>query len=124
MIARLYVSDDAVRMKFVLAAQLVGTSLAAVCSRSRGQRLAYKRFMVCYLMRAGTNLSFIAIGDLVNRDHSTVLHGVNYIKRQIAHSHELKRHIDTMVKRMRDAGNPPELYREVIKGREYVGTMA
>jgi chromosomal replication initiator protein len=52
-------------------------------SQSKTQHLALGRQVAMYLCRTVGQQSFTIIGDHLNRDHSTVIHGVNLIQRRI-----------------------------------------
>jgi chromosomal replication initiator protein len=58
-----------------------GVSVADVEGPSRRQPLARARQVAMYLCRELTDLSLPKIGDHFGRDHTTVLHGVNTVKR-------------------------------------------
>jgi chromosomal replication initiator protein len=58
-----------------------GVSVGDVEGASRRQPLARARQVAMYLCRELTDLSLPKIGDHFGRDHTTVLHGVNTVKR-------------------------------------------
>jgi chromosomal replication initiator protein len=49
-------------------------------SKSRSRPLTTARHVAMYLTRECTGLSLIKIGELFNRDHSTVMHGINKVE--------------------------------------------
>ncbi|SRR5712692_1381668 len=53
-------------------------------SVQRAQHVAFVRQIAMYLLRECTALSFLDIGDLFHRDHSTVIYGYNQIARRMA----------------------------------------
>ena len=50
------------------------TSLDDVCGKSRKQEVVYTRMTIAYFLRQYTKLSTTEIGNLINRDHSTIVH--------------------------------------------------
>ena len=62
-------------------AQSYGYSVEEVLSASRRQPLVISRQIAMYLCRELTDLSLPKIGALFNRDHTTVLHSVEKVKR-------------------------------------------
>lgn len=58
-------------------AALTGVSVSILCSPRRSRHLVEGRFVVYWIARKHTALSFPHIGRMIGRrDHSTVLHGV------------------------------------------------
>ncbi len=53
---------------------------AEIFSKSRIARIALTRMTAIYLCRLITNSSFARIGDVFDRDHSTVLHAIRHIE--------------------------------------------
>lgn len=53
-------------------------------SRQRSQHIAFVRQIAMYLLRQCTDLSFPAIGELFERDHSTCVHARNVIAGRMA----------------------------------------
>lgn len=53
---------------------------AEIFSKSRIARIALGRMSAIYLCRLITNSSFARIGDVFDRDHSTVLHAIRHIE--------------------------------------------
>ena len=49
-------------------------SLGNVCGRSRKQDVVYTRMTIAYFLRQYTKLSMTEIGNLINRDHATIIH--------------------------------------------------
>ncbi len=59
-----------------------GMTVEILRSKKRTQYVAFVRQVAMYLIRENTDLSTIEIGDFLNRDHSTVIHGWNVIERR------------------------------------------
>jgi len=57
-----------------------GLTPAEIFSKSRIARIALGRMSAIYLCRLITNSSFARIGDVFDRDHSTVLHAIRHIE--------------------------------------------
>ena len=53
-------------------------------SGKRSQRIAHARQIAMYLIREDTKLSTVEIGEFLNRDHSTVIHGWKIIAMRVA----------------------------------------
>ena len=53
-------------------------------SKKRSQRIAHARQVAMYLIREDTKLSTVEIGEFLNRDHSTVIHGWKIIAMRVA----------------------------------------
>lgn len=51
-----------------------GTNIRKVCATGKGGQHQAVRLMLIYLLRTHTTLSLAEIGDVVNRDHTTVMY--------------------------------------------------
>ena len=72
-----------------------------ICSSKRNSEIVIPRQISMYLCNTLTDLSLQNIcKSLGNRDHSTVLHGVNKIKEEINKNESLKNTIDTIIKKL------------------------
>lgn len=60
-------------------AENYGIEAADILGPSRKRLVIQARFECMYRMRTDLHMSFPSIGEKVNRDHSTVMHGVNTI---------------------------------------------
>lgn len=49
-------------------------SLDDVCGKSRKQEVVYTRMTIAHFLRQYTTLSTTEIGNLINRDHATIIH--------------------------------------------------
>jgi chromosomal replication initiator protein len=61
-------------------AQYFGLGPGDLVSKSRSRPLTTARHVAMYLLRELTGLSLIKIGELFDRDHTTVLHGIKKIE--------------------------------------------
>lgn len=61
-----------------------------ITENSRTEKIAKARQMSFYLARMMTDASFPQIGDFLNRDHSTVVHGFYKIVNDLQSSPELR----------------------------------
>lgn len=65
-------------------AQYFSLSTADLVSKSRSRPLTHARHIAMYLMRECTGLSLVKIGEIFGgRDHTTALHGINKIERDM-----------------------------------------
>ncbi len=72
-----------------------------IISKKRPREIAYPRQIVMYLCRKLTDTSLPHIGEILgNRDHSTVLHGYEKIKKDIEKDSTLKNSIDILTKKI------------------------
>ncbi len=69
-----------------------------ILSAKRGQAMVWPRQIVMYLLRHEMNLSYPKIGrELNKKDHTTIMHGVGKIEKEIAINDDLKKEL-TMIK--------------------------
>jgi len=71
-----------------------------ICSKSRKKSIALPRQMGMYLARRYTDSSLEAIGREFSRDHATVLHSVNRIKRQMDESGKFRHKIEFFINQL------------------------
>jgi chromosomal replication initiator protein len=69
-------------------------------SKSRKSSIARPRQMAMFLARRYTESSLEAIGREFNRDHATVLHSVNRIKKQLNESGKLRHQLEFLIKQL------------------------
>ena len=75
--------NDKIDRIFDAVARRYGISREDLCSKKRNDDIAKARHTCIYLIRELTTISFKDIGKIFNRDHSTMLSSVKYIKGQI-----------------------------------------
>jgi chromosomal replication initiator protein len=68
-----------------------GYSFADLHTKSRRTEVAYLRFVVYKMLRDNTSLSFSKIGIMFNRNHTTVMHGINRIDNSKVYDSDLYR---------------------------------
>ena len=51
--------------------------------KRRTRRLVRARHYTCYMLRKQTNLSYTEIGRIFNRHHSSIIHGVQKVGREL-----------------------------------------
>ena len=61
------------------AADFTGVSSAKMIGRGRSQEISKARWLAMWLIREHRGLSTPAIGRIFNRDHTTVLHGLDRV---------------------------------------------
>jgi len=68
-------------------------------SADKSKRIAYPRQIAMYLMKEMTNLTLVQIGDFFGgKDHSTINHGINKIKKDIDSILSTKSLVDNIIK--------------------------
>jgi chromosomal replication initiator protein len=67
-----------------LVSQAYGLSALELTGKSRRKVISRPRNLALYLCRCHTQASYASLGRLFNRDHSTVIYGVEQIKRALA----------------------------------------
>lgn len=60
-----------------------GISIDDIKRRDSKEDIAMIRHSICYFLRTYTKLSLVKVGDIINRDHSTVLYSVRVIRDQL-----------------------------------------
>ena len=87
---------------FSATAASYGVSMADLEGPSRRQPLARARQVAMYLCRELTDLSLPKLGTLFGgRDHTTVLHGVNTVKKRMQTDQELFEHVTALLQSLR-----------------------
>jgi chromosomal replication initiation ATPase DnaA len=81
-----------VRIILDLVCQYYGVSAAEICGPRRLARLAVPRQTFMFLAYVNTSASLPKIGNLLGRDHTTILHGYNVTKRKLADCDPLVTH--------------------------------
>ncbi len=84
-----------------IVAEHFNVSTSDIISKKRPREIAYPRQIVMYLCRKLTDLSLPKIGEAIGkRDHTTILHGYEKIKSDIASDYSLKNNIDILTKKI------------------------
>lgn len=65
-------------------------------SRSRKRTISFPRQMAMYLTRKFTNQSLADIGNMYNRDHSTVLHAIKIITREMSQQASVRQQVEML----------------------------
>lgn len=71
-------------------------------SQTRSKNVAYPRQIAMYIMKEITNYSLIQIGEFFGRDHSTIIHGINKIKKDIEEDRAKKNLVDNIVNNIKN----------------------
>jgi chromosomal replication initiator protein len=71
-----------------------------ICSKSRKSSITRPRQMAMFLARRYTESSLETIGREFNRDHATVLHSVNRIKKQLNESGKLRHQLEFLINQL------------------------
>ena len=69
-------------------------------SRKRNEEIVIPRQMVMYLCSKYTDYSSTKIGEFLNKDHSTVLHGVQKMEADIENDEVIKNKLDVIIKKL------------------------
>jgi hypothetical protein len=86
---------EADRQLFAEICDAVKLPIKDCVSKRRDSRTARRRMMVMYLLREMTDLTTLAIGRLVHRDHSTVMHGCKMIAKRPGPAELVKRALNS-----------------------------
>ena len=79
-----------------------GISLEDLLSKNRSKNIAFPRQVSMYISRELTDLSLPKIADAFNRDHTTIMHGVDKIKALIREDEEFQLQVDDLIKKIKD----------------------
>ena len=72
-----------------------------IISKKRSHDIAYPRQICMYLCKKMTDQSLVKIGEIIGkRDHSTVIHGIEKIEKDLEKDTELGKVIDVITKKM------------------------
>jgi chromosomal replication initiator protein len=85
-------------------AQAYGFSTEDILSSSRRQPLVLSRQIAMYLCRELTDLSLPKIGERFNRDHTTVLHSVEKVKRILRSDRAVFDRVNQLTQELRKGG--------------------
>ena len=82
-------------------AEHFGATSEELASNNRTRNIAYPRQISMYLCRKLTALPLTDIGKCIgNRDHSTVVHGINKIEKDLQKDLTLRNTIDVLIKKI------------------------
>lgn len=74
-----------------LVAAHYGITIDDISGKRRKKEYVRPRHMVMYLLRSEFNLSYPIIGDILSgKDHTTIMHGVNVIERELGKNDQLR----------------------------------
>ncbi len=85
-----------------LAADYFGIKVSDLTGRSRAAKIAIQRQIVMYLIREETGASLPQIGDLLGRDHTTVMHGCERIAQELEINPEIHRQVVELRSRLHE----------------------
>ena len=71
-------------------------------SKNRSKQIAYPRQIAMYLCRQLTDLSLIKIANSFERDHSTIMHGVDKISKDMYSDENFKDEINELIQIIRN----------------------
>ena len=85
-------------------ARYFGLHREDLVSKSRSRPLTTARHVAMYLLRELTELSLIKIGELFDRDHTTVLHGIQKVEKLMLDRDTTYRQVQALTKIIRGMG--------------------
>ena len=72
-----------------------------IISSNKSRNITFPRQICMYLCRKFTELSLAAIGKSIgNRDHTTILHGIDKIEKQVKDDPSLRSTVDLLIKKI------------------------
>ena len=71
-------------------------------SRTRKRSIAFPRQIAMYLTRKYTEISLADIGSLYNRDHSTVLHAIRVVTRDMSRNSSTNEQIALLCRKLQN----------------------
>ena len=84
-----------------LVAEQYGISVDDISSKKKNKEIAIPRQICMYLCRKYTEYSLKTIGDIMgNRDHTTVIHGINKVSSMLKSDEILQNNMDILVKKI------------------------
>ena len=60
--------------------EVTKVSWAEICSSSRVMEVKDARHLLAYFLREKTSLTWMKIGNIINKDHSSAMHGYKKVK--------------------------------------------
>ncbi|QQK08912.1 chromosomal replication initiator protein DnaA [Miniphocaeibacter halophilus] len=72
-------------------------TVSDLSSKNRSKQIAYPRQIAMYLCRNLTDSSLIAIANSFNRDHTTIMHGVDKISKDISNDENFEKEINELI---------------------------
>jgi chromosomal replication initiator protein len=85
-------------------AKYFGLTREDLISKNRSRPLTTARHVAMYMMRECTGLSLIKIGELFDRDHTTVLHGVKKVETLMRDRAPIYKQVQDLTRRVRSMG--------------------
>ncbi|TMK68138.1 MAG: chromosomal replication initiator protein DnaA [Actinobacteria bacterium] len=83
-------------------ARYYGLSVADLVSKSRSRPLTNARHVAMYLIRETTGMTLPKIGELFDRDHTTALHGINKIDKNMRDREPVYRQVQDLSRIIRN----------------------
>lgn len=80
----------------LVAAEYFGLPVSELTGRNRSAKIALPRQVVMYLMREELGASFPQIGQALNRDHTTVMHGIARITEELEEGSEVTKTVSAL----------------------------
>jgi chromosomal replication initiator protein len=96
-------SDREIPAELILAetAAYFNLTRADLVGKSRSRPLTNARHVAMYLVRECTGLSLLKIGELFERDHTTVMHGLKKVEQLMGERGSLYRQVTDLTRRIR-----------------------
>jgi len=71
-------------------------------SQTRSHKVSYPRQIAMYIMKETTNYSLNQISDFFGKDHSTIIHGIKKIKKDMEEDPSKKNLVDNIIKNIKN----------------------
>lgn len=94
--------DPHVNTEYILSivSNYFGLTSDEILSSKRTQEISYARHIAMYLLREFAHLSLPKIGKELNRNHATIINGINNIKSSMESNEDTKKIIDELTKNL------------------------
>ena len=78
--------------------RIMGVEIYLLVGKKRQRHIVDARKVFCYIMKENSRLSLESIGFMINKDHATVLHSINTLKKLIEYDRQLKSDLEEVEK--------------------------
>jgi chromosomal replication initiator protein len=86
--------------------QFFNVEMPELKGRSRSADIVLPRQIAMYIIREETETSLVDIGqELGGRDHTTVMHAIDKIEREMETNHQLRQQVNTVIQLLYSEGS-------------------
>jgi len=102
LLGRLKISRKKLSKESILAAVCKDfeMDLEEITARGRAAQYLEPRHITCYLLREYARMHFKEIGDLFNRDHTTIIHAVRAVKDRMDTEPDYKARVQRLINKI------------------------